>query len=216
MPPAPPPADCPGTPVVSVLAAGQRCYRVHATRNAADTFNATPQPTALSGGRFDSLDGSYAHLYVADTAGGAIAETLCRDLPFDGSPREIPRPLLRGLRLSEVEVAADLDVVLLHGAALNQVGQDLWLTKSEARDYELTRQWAAAIRAWVPDCRGFEYRARHNEDLISWVLFKNSSVTKSAVSVPAVPGLGVDLDSGAGELLVGDVLQAYNATLGRA
>ena len=119
------------------------------------------------------------------------------------------------MRLSEVETTQDLEVVLLHGSALNQVGQDLWLTNSEARDYALTRQWAAAIRGWVPGCGGFEYRARHNEDLISWVLFADGDLPVSAVWVKAVPGVGLDLDTDAGQLLVGDVLKAHNATLGR-
>lgn len=45
-------------------------------------------------------------------------------------------------------------------------GQDLWLTKYEARHYVTTRRWAHAVRAADadPDIDGLTYRPRHNED----------------------------------------------------
>lgn len=55
---------------------------MHSSRRAAHALNPTAQPDELAGGRFDSLDGSCAYLYLADSPEGAIAETICRDLPL--------------------------------------------------------------------------------------------------------------------------------------
>lgn len=172
-------------------------------------FNHTPSPTRLQGGRFDSLDGGYGYLYLGDSDGSAIAETLCRDLPMNGSARIVPRSTIRHRRLTSVVTEAELLVVSLHGAALTQLGQDLWLTKCEASEYELTRRWAAAIRSWRPDAVGFEYRPRHDEDRLSWVLFEDADAK------PPVRALDdtASLDTGPGLTAVEAVLLAHRAVL---
>ena len=209
MPAIEPPAAPPGTPVLSVLPAGTVCRRVHFETYPADMFNHTPSPSHLQGGRFDSLDGAYGYLYLGDSDESAIAETLCRDLPLDGSARIVPRSNIRHRRLTSVVTEADLIVVSLHGAALTQLGQDLWLTKCEASDYELTRRWAAAIRSWQLDAVGFEYRPRHDEDRLSWVLFEDADAK------PAVRALAdmESLDTGPGLTTVETVLLAHGAVL---
>jgi hypothetical protein len=194
------------------LPAGTLAWRIHRASYAATSFNPTAHPSELSGGRFDSLDGSFAYLYLGDSPEAAVAETLCRELPFDGRARLVPRNRLTGLVLSQIQVVDDLPVVLLHGAHLTQVGQDLWLTKSEARDYVLTRRWAVAIRAWAPSAVGFAYRCRHDEDRSAWVLFSDGAADPGA-SLRAQPSVDVALESSAGHWLVEAVLHAHNAAL---
>ncbi|WP_414706262.1 RES domain-containing protein [Rhodococcus rhodochrous] len=73
----------------------------HSTHRAAHVPNPTPQPDQFAGGRFDSLDGSYAYLHLADSPDGAIAETLCRDLPLEpGTARIVPTAAMRGRTLT--------------------------------------------------------------------------------------------------------------------
>ncbi|MDP9398230.1 MAG: RES family NAD+ phosphorylase [Actinomycetota bacterium] len=177
-------------------------------------MNPTPAPSALRGGRFDSLDGSYAYLYVGEGPDAAIAETLCRDLPFAGSARIVPRRRIEGRMLTQLEVTRGLPVVSLHGPDLTQVGQDLWLTKSEPVDYDMTRAWAAAIRGWVPEAGGFVYRCRHDEDLQAWVLFTAPGVAVHP-ALAEVPEGSLPLDNGAGLVEVRRVLARHHATLAR-
>ena len=151
----PPPSQQPvGTPVIETLRAGTRLVRVHGT-HAPDSVNPTPQPSRLRGSRFDSLDGDYAYTYLGQDARAAVAETLCRDLPVGGAARLVPRSSLTGRRVSAVEVVRDLPVLVFHGAALTQVGAPLDLTKSGAGEYLTTRDWARALRDWLPDVAGF-------------------------------------------------------------
>lgn len=195
------------------LRTGTRLWRVHSVHRAAEAMNPTAHPDATRGGRFDSRDGSYAYLYLGNTQQAALAETLTRDLPLDGGPRLLPHRALVGHRLSEVEVSTGITVVSLHGAALTQLGQDTWLTKSDARDYELTRAWADAIRSWAPKAGGFSYRCRHDEDQIDHVLFTTPAITTHPRLTPT--GTSIELDSPHGHTLVRGILAHYNAALSR-
>ena len=85
----------------TVLTAGTMVWRVHSSHRAPHAPNPTAQPDELAGGRFDSLDGSYAYLYVADSPDGAIAETICRDLPLDPTiARIVPASAVAGRTLT--------------------------------------------------------------------------------------------------------------------
>jgi len=208
-----PPDQCPGPLRFITIRRGTRLWRVHAAHRAATTMNSTPHPHASSGGRFDSLDGSCAYLYAGGSIQAAVAETLTRDLPLDGTPRLLPRSALAHRRLSELQVNRALRLVALHGPGLAAVGQDTWLTKCEARDYPLTRRWAAAIRRWAPQAVGFVYRCRHDEDEFAYVFFAPPDVSECPFL--SATGTRVDLDTPVGHLLVRAVLTRYHATLAR-
>ncbi len=195
-----------------MLSAGTVLQRVHGT-HAADEFNWTPQPTALTGGRFDSLDGEFGYAYLAASASGAIAETVCRDLPLGGAGRQVPRAVLAGRRLSSVALARDLHVLELHGADLTQVHAALELTKCDASEFVMTRRWAAALRTWVPEADGFRYRCRHDEDEFAVVLFDDPPPrTRAHDGLVALPD-SLALDSLAGLARVLAVLHRHNASI---
>ncbi|MFI7599074.1 RES family NAD+ phosphorylase [Actinoplanes sp. NPDC049681] len=212
----PPPASPPGDPVIDILHEGTRLFRVHQDRYAADAFNPKKQPSILDGGRFDSLDGSYAYTYLGDTAAAAIAETICRDVPINGSPRLVPRSRISGRSLTAVDITRDVSVLVLHGAALNQVGAPLDLTKCEADQYVMTRRWAQALRMWCPGVAGFRYRPRHDEDRLAFVLFDDTpgcNGCRARGAIRAASGSSLDLTSTAGRKLLDDVLREHNAAL---
>lgn len=213
MPAQEPPPDCPGTPSLEALRAGTTLWRVHSSGRHPAAMNATARPTADRGGRFDSTDGSYGYLYLGVDEQAAIAETLCRDLPFGGEPRIVPRVLLHGRVLSALSVEPAVWVVRLHGAGLAQVGQDTWLTKCGPEHYLLTRRWAAAVRTWVGAADGFAYRCRHDEDRLAVVLFSEPGV----VTHPSLAATDdrLELDSPSGRVLVRAVLARHNAALAR-
>ena len=214
MPNYPPPVACPGLPVAETLPEGSLLWRVHPADRAATSMNPTPRPTALRGGRFDSLDGSYAYLYAGRDERAALAETICRDLPLDGRPRLLPRAGLTARVLSQLRVTGSILLVRMHGSALAQLGQDTWVTKSDARDYVSTRLWAAAVRSWAPQCAGFGYRCRHDEDRQACVLFTAPEVTDHPKLEET--GLHLPLDEPMGLALSRQVLAEHNAALTRA
>jgi len=208
-----PPTSIPGTPVVVSLSAGQVLRRVHGAHDAA-AFNPTAQPSSLDGGRFDSLDGAYAYTYLGQDDEGAIAETLCRDLPLSGAARLVPRKRVAGRRITSVEVTRDLRILVLHGAALSQVGAGLWLTKSEADQYVATRMWATWLQDQLPDIDGFEYRCRHDEDRLAWALFDGlgSGNPRAAGGLRSLADT-IELDVGGGLVEVERVLASHNAAI---
>ncbi|WP_342661327.1 hypothetical protein Rruber_05077 (plasmid) [Rhodococcus ruber] len=196
------------------LPAGTTVWRVHSTHRAAHVPNPTPQPDQFAGGRFDSLDGSYAYLYLADSPDGAIAETLCRDLPLEpGIARIVPAAAVRGRTLTALTVTRTLTVAALHGPHLSAIGQDLWLTKSEARHYVTTRRWAHAVLAADPTLDGLAYRPRHNEDTLAWVLTTDPACTPHpALSIdPTHTPLG--LEHGPGRDLAARIIADHSAVL---
>lgn len=213
----PPSSGPPGTPRIATLPAGTVLVRVHGV-HPADAFNPTAQPSRLTGGRIDSLDGTFAYTYLGAARAGAVAETLCRDLPLSGAARTVPHAGLVGKRLTEVEVVRDLPVLVLHGAALAHVGATLDLTKCDAGSpYLITREWARVLRGWLPDVAGFRYRCRHDEDEIAYVLFDDGPTaaarSRAAGSLRARPDTSIPLDSPRGVAIVMEVLRAHDATL---
>lgn len=210
-----PPANAPGTPVELVVAEGTLTVRVHGD-HPADAFNPTRQPTALKGGRFDSVDGSYAYTYLGDGLSGAIAETLMRDLPLSGAPRELRLGALRGRRISRVRIIRPLTVLDLCGPALTHVGAPLGLTKCEPAEYLTTRAWAATLRTWLPHVAGFRYRPRHDENAIAYVLFDDGPSAqrpraRGALEAMGEPGLA--LTSVQGLKVLRAVSRRHNATV---
>jgi RES domain len=211
MPRSAPPATCPGTPVIATVSAGAALYRVHSSRFGSTAFNPTKADDPLKGGRFDSDDGSYAYLYAGQDFATAIAEVLIRDMPSGPlPPRLIPRARILGLVLSELGVEQPLSLVSLHGADLGQVGQDAWLTKCSSQHYSETRRWVAAIRSWLPDAQGMVWRSFRDEDRFSYVLFADRIATGTLVGRSSIAA-----DSGAGLLLLEQVLQRHNVVLAR-
>ncbi len=78
-----PPAALPAA-LITTVPADTSVWRITAPLAAPPT--STDAETARAhGGRFDSLDGSYGILRRRQP-GGAVAETLCRNLPVDQSP----------------------------------------------------------------------------------------------------------------------------------
>lgn len=160
-------------PAEESLKCGTRLWRIHRADidPAAFTFSS---PGAYSGGRFDPLDPEVGHLYAADTLQGAVAETILRDMPLIGAgERIVPFARVAGRTVSILELQRDLRLVALHGPHAAVIGQGLWLTKCDACDYPLTREWARALRTCAQERAGLVWRARFDEDRLSLVLYSD-------------------------------------------
>ncbi|WP_394855675.1 RES family NAD+ phosphorylase [Rhodococcus globerulus] len=179
-------------------------WRVHSSRRSALPPNPTAQPDELSGGRFDSLDGTYAYLYIADSPDGAIAETICRDLPLDPTAtRIVPASAVTSHTVTALTLTRTVTVAALHGSHLSAVGQDLWLTKCEARHYVTTRKWAHAIHVSDP-CYRWSWlstspqRARHRRVFYltcSWGRCACQAATTGLIWFSVSPSLSVATSS---------------------
>ncbi len=206
-----PPTPLPAA-LVTTIAPDTTLWRIHAAERGAADLNPTPRPRARVGGRFDSLDGSYAYLYAGDSPAAAVAETLCRNLPVNQSPRLIPHAQITGRVLSELRTTRAVRVVDLTGTGTARINAQVWLTKCDPSGYLHTRRWAAAILAANPDVDGIAFRPRHDENTLSWMLVAPPS-TRTHPAVTAVGGV-IPLGSPDGHHLLGALLTPHNAALG--
>ena len=169
----PPDGGIAGEPKLEKLPCGTVLARIHRAVHGACEFN-HELPTPPGGGRFDTCDIAYGHLYASNGLEGALAETIIRDVPLaDPGPRDVSLTRLRGRALSFVRLTRDLRLVSLHGPHPSAFGQGLWLSKCEREDYPLTREWARALRERSPKAAGFVWRARHDEDALAYVLWSD-------------------------------------------
>jgi hypothetical protein len=167
-----PPRKCPGIPVLMLLTRGTVLFRVHGARYKGNEFNPTPAASAHKGGRFDHTSPGEAFLYAGSTLAAAVVETLMRDLPPAPAARLLPFNQVAGRAISKLRLTRDLELVLLRGRGLSQLGQDRWLVSCEAADYPTTRAWAAAIRGWAPEAAGFAWLDRLQHDL-AYVFYRS-------------------------------------------
>lgn len=214
-----PPPQYDGAPASFLLAAGTRLTRIHSAQFAVTDFNPTVARHPVRGGRFDATpDDSYGFLYAADDDATAVSEVLLRDLPLnERGARLMPRARLRNLRIGWLTTNRDLQLVdLRSGRDLAAIGQDTWLTTGPAIDYELTREWAAAIRDWAPWCGGLTWRSHREPEGFAYVLFEDRMPDESLAEVSTgVPLTAEDqrLDDGIGRLYVERILERYRVAL---
>ena len=82
---------------------------------------------------------------------GAIAEIICRDLLWTHHRPDRARQRRDRPHPDRLTVTRTLTNAALHGPHLSAVGQDLRLTKCEARHYVTTRRGAHAIQTADPN-----------------------------------------------------------------
>jgi hypothetical protein len=202
----PPAHGITGTPVIEILSAGQRLWRIH---RAADDPCAFPARVYGIGGRFDSPTPGVTQLYLGDSPQACVAETILRDMPLsDSGPRLVPRVGVAARAITEVTLERELRLVSLHGPHASAIGQGAWLTKSTPADYPLTRAWADAIRAAVPDAHGLLWRCRFDEDRLAIVLYSDRAPGALGARRTFVT------DSGVGLSVVRKCLLAHSAVVG--
>lgn len=174
----------------------------------ATQFNPTDPDShaAYGGGRFDSPGGDPPFLYAGSSIEAALSESLLRTLPFPPTgKRELARRKLEGRSISELALATSIWVVALHGEGLQHVGQDGWLTHCPGSSYPMTRLWGAQIRRWVPRAAGLEWRARHHDDEMSYVLYEGDVPPDALVEVQTY-----EVDTADGLAVISPALRRLN------
>ncbi len=205
----PPRGGIAGKPRIEPLPSGTLLARVHPLGRGACEFS-HDVPTTPGGGRFDTYDDAFGHLYAADGLEGAVAETLVRDVPLaDPGPREIPFTRLRGRAFSFLRTTRDLRLMVLRGPHPSTFGQGAWLTKCEREDYPLTREWGRALRERVSNAAGMVWHPRHDEEALAYVLWSDRAAGALEPGGPPLP-----IDSAEGLAAVRKVLlERHNAVV---
>jgi hypothetical protein len=202
MPFGPPPQTRCVNPNRTVLPAGTLLWRIHPDKYGPADFSGVLADPHFGGGRFDATpDAAYGYLYAALADHAAAAETLLRDLAFPPDrPRILPRRLLSGRRLSQVETTSDLTLLsLVTEPDLAAVRQDHWLIHSRAKDYAFTRRWAHWLREQAPWAQGMIWSTRRDLGELSMLLFRDRC-PGDVLAATGVPSLALDGEAGAGRL----------------
>ena len=197
------------------LPVGTFLARVHSSAFGGAEFNPIPSSVLWEGGRFDATsEDPYGFLYAGESDSIAVAEAILRDVPLhDRGARIIPRAAVKRRLLSRIRTTDGLRLVKLHGPGLSAVGH-AHLTSAESRDYPFTRAWGSAIRQWVPDAQGFQWRSRRNDDGFSYVFF-GDRCRGDAFEVVPHPLLAIDarLDQEPGLTHLRTLLNDYGCTI---
>lgn len=183
----PAPPD-PFDPVVEVVAAGTRLYRVHEAAfpsgeaNDGTVFNpGFGQPT-----RFAFFgDPPVPVLYAASTPEAAVYESILHGAE---PGMFIPRAWWRSKVLSALEVRTDLRVAALHSAGLRRFGlYPADLTDTDMRSYTQTAAWAEA--AYQAGLDGVSYMCRHHNSSMAVCLFDTGRRNAPVAALPHDPGV---------------------------
>lgn len=211
-----PPRACPGDPIIDVVPAGTLAVRVHRLGRSAEAFNPAARPAPplgapVSGGRFDSVDGSYAYLYGAITEDGAFAEAFARDLDVTAAgPRPLPRTRIAGKGISQLVFARDARLVVVCGAGAHQIGHDDWLTRCDESDYPTCREWAACMRGWVPDADGLTWQSKRDPNERVFVLWGDPASARAGCGfVGVAPGSEEPLDVSPARMRLDEFLRRW-------
>ncbi len=176
--------------------------------------------SGLRGGRFDATPGDeYPFLYAAGDDCTTVAEVLLRDIPIDErGARLLPRASLARRRIGWLRTTRDLELISLRsGKDLAAVGQDTWLTASDASDYAMTRRWCSATRNWSPWAEGLTWRSHQEPEGYAYVFFGDRCPAGCFEEVEGgplpVPPDNRSLSDGAGRVYVEEILTSYRVAL---
>jgi RES domain len=116
--------------------------------------------------RFNSSDGSFGVLYAAENLAGAFAETFLRN----PGRRILPDDLIAQRGRVDFGSRRPLHLVQLYGRHLAALGATAEVVAG-AQPYDLPQAWADALHNHPGEFDGIAYRARHDDDEISYALF---------------------------------------------
>lgn len=145
-------------PLVRVKAS-QPLWRVHETRFGAIWYGTKANK------RFDDPAGGFGVLYLGESPGVAVLETLVR-----GADRCIVDQREWNLRsVSQVSLAQDLWMVQFEGPGLRRFG--IGAERAHAGSYTECQEFSATLHARHPDVDGIQFRSRWDTSRLCWAIF---------------------------------------------
>lgn len=126
-------------------------------------------PGATAVGRFDDPALAYGVLYLAETPGVAVLETLVR-----GAGRcVISRTEWESRSVARVNLSEKLRVLQFEGERLPEFG--IGADRAHAGIYDECQELSAAVHASLPDVDGIQFRSRWDQSRLCWAVFDRAS-----------------------------------------
>lgn len=126
----------------------QQWFRLHEDRFAPMHFRSS------GNNRFDSPDGRFGTLYLAEQIDGAFVEVFCRQ-----RQRQISEEFLAQIHVAEFRSTQSLRLVDLAGKGLIRMGLDARICTG---DYGIAQQWSRAFYEHPDQVDGIIYVSRHD------------------------------------------------------
>lgn len=126
----------------------QQWFRLHRDRFVSMHFSSS------GSNRFDSPDGRFGTLYLAEQIGGAFVEVFCRQ-----QQRQISEEFLARIHVAEFRTTRSLRLVDLAGKGLIRMGLDARICTG---DYGIAQQWSRAFYEHPDQADGIIYVSRHD------------------------------------------------------
>jgi hypothetical protein len=168
-----PPSPFSLDPLIETWESGRPLIRCHRSDYGATEFNPGKKGNL---GRFspfpDSAGRIVPYLYCADSAYGAISETVFHDVPVRGPGRAVSRARLLPMLISTLAPRKTLILAQLHGFGLRRLQVSrAELIESEADQYERTAAWARALHTCRTDLHGLVWMSRQHDPSRALMLF---------------------------------------------
>lgn len=194
--------------------AGELLHRVHHLDYGAVQFNPGIKGNARFSPIADAAGKPIPTLYGGASFACAAMESVFHDVPFAAGFKAYDKARLDGQVHSQFTASEDLQLADLGSRALRKLGVERkQLIDTEKDQYPLTRQWAVAIHAGLPQVQGLCWISRQDDSARSVVLFgdriaagilRQHAATRSLVTDPLAYGellalaeqIGVDIVPG--------------------
>jgi hypothetical protein len=128
-------------------------------------------------GRFDSPNGSFGVLYLAQALEGAFAETILRN----PHRRLVDLSDIAARAMSVLSFSRAIRLVKMFGDGLQAVGTDNAVSTGP---YTASWAWAEALFAHPDAPDGIAYASRHDSDQLCIALFDRPDITMALLSRP--------------------------------
>lgn len=196
----PPGAAC--TPLVEVVRADTRLWRIHRVEHAGSDGHADDDGTVFNPGigaptRFAPMTGhagaTVPTLYAGASRRGALFESVLHD--------QMPLSVVDSAdwtrhRLTALRLTVDLQVVALHGAGLRSLGLFAAdVTHTFPSHYARTTRWAAWLHAHT-DAAGLSWTSHQDDDERAYVLWGDRVPAGALVPDPTIAALPLGSDDG--------------------
>lgn len=166
----------PAKPPVVGVPVSRALWRLHRRDLGAIWFG----PRAKALGRFDDPALGYGVLYLGETPGVTVLETLIR-----GTSRcTVQQADWRSCVVSRVGLAEKLHVLQFEGRRLPEFG--IGAERAHAGAYDECQALSAEVHATLPNVDGIQYRSRWDPSCLCWAVFDRAA-HKIAGADPSEP-----------------------------
>jgi hypothetical protein len=155
----------PPKPPIVTVPVSRALWRVHRSAQNPIWYG----PGAKAAGRFDDPALGYGVLYLAETPGVAVLETLVR-----GAGRcVVSRTEWEARSVARVNLSEKLRMLQFEGRGLPEFG--IGAERAHAGIYDECQELSAAVHASLPRVDGIQFRSRWDQSRLCWAVFDRAS-----------------------------------------